>query len=153
MQTLHWKLCTQAKIALYRPPCVLKIYDKSYYTDIATVNCNNGYGRIIRPRTELSMHIDCIAVMNALNWKLVAQEWCVSPGVNHHGQGDLVFQRHGGSPDYLVMEVKRRKSKYVYTQAEFYARKWKELFVEHPAARVYYGVWTSYTQEIIGKIE
>lgn len=98
------------------------------------------------------MHQDCINVMRELNWQLVAQEWCVTTGYNHHGQGDLVFQlQYTPKPVYMVIEVKRRNSKYVYKQSEFYARKWREHFVNDPDATIYYGVWTSYNQEIIGR--
>lgn len=156
--TAHWKLATTIKLMLYNPEhhySTLRIFDKSYYTQPDPSN-KYGYGKIVRPRTEHSMHQDCINVMNELNWKLVAQEWCVSPGVNHHGQGDLVFQKPAIrsilEPEiYMVIEVKRRNSKYVYKQAEFYARKWKANFTESAdSARVYYGVWTSYNQEIVG---
>jgi len=107
-----------------------------------------GYGKIVRPRTELSMHYDCIDVMKELHWQLVAHEWLVTPGCEQDGQGDLVFKNC--LDDYLVMEVKRRNSKYVYKQSQYYAAAWK---LQHDDQyRVFFGVWTSYKQEIIGVI-
>lgn len=150
----HWKICTSLKLVFYGTvpgsPRHMQLFNKSYYTR-PDPNNNFGYGKIVKPRTEHVMHQDCINVMRELNWKLVAQEWCVSPGYNHHGQGDLVFQFQHIPTVYMVIEVKRRNSKYVYKQSEFYAQMWKQRFVQHEHALIYYGVWTSYKQEIIGK--
>lgn len=148
--TIQWKLVTHIRFHFYtkRPTSTFRLFDKSTYTH-PDIHNPYGYGRIIRPRTELSMHHDCINILKELNWRCVAHEWSVAPGVNHYGQGDLVFQRNN---DYLVMEVKRRNSQKVYKQARYYASVWKLAHCASSNSRVYYGVWTSYNQEIIGCI-
>jgi hypothetical protein len=148
--TLPWKITTHVKIHMYQEKH-LPLFTPSYYT-VPDINNRFGYGKIIKPRTEIIMHRDCIAVMRELNWQLVAHEWPVSPEHTHLGQGDLVFQSNCCTNDFLIMEVKRRNSKYVYAQSQFYASAWKLRYAPQVASRVYFGVWTSYKQEIIGLI-
>lgn len=150
MLTLQWKLVTHIKFHLFskKHQSPMKLFDRSYYTHKESLN-TYGYGKIVRPKTELSMHLDCIKVLNELNWKMIAHEWSVVPGVNHYGQGDLVFQRHR---DFMVIEVKRRNSPKVYKQSRYYASVWKLIHQPQVPCKVYYGIWTAHNQDILGYI-
>lgn len=107
------------------------------------------YSKRRLPATETIMHRDCSDFMWRLGWDYVAHEWEVVKGQSRYGCGDMVFQK---GPFVMIMEAKRRNSKKVYEQAQFYAAAWLLQYAQSNTQVICYGVWTPYVQEVLGVI-